>query len=128
MKVRGINGKFTRGTKRSREEQAAYMRAYRAAHPDKWAREASPACMLADQIRTHCVFCAETELCCLVFHHLDPKTKNKKLTRGRQMSNLPWDEFIAEIGKCIVVCRNCHAKIHEGILSTIDKAGIVWTP
>lgn len=89
MKVRGINGKFTRGTKRSREEQAAYMRAYRAAHPDKWAREASPACMLADQIRTHCVFCAETELCCLVFHHLDPKTKNKKLTRGRQMSNLP---------------------------------------
>lgn len=61
-----------------------------------------------------CKFCPENATCCLHFHHQDPKQKDLEVSiAARQWS---WKRIMKEIDKCIVVCANCHAKIHEGII------------
>lgn len=60
-----------------------------------------------------CVKCGESEVCCLDFHHPDPK--EKELTVAKSY-NLSFDKLKLEIQKCIVVCRNCHAKIHAAVI------------
>lgn len=60
-----------------------------------------------------CECCGEKESCCLEFHHLDPQQKEN------QPSNIfNWESFKREISKCVVVCSNCHKKIHRGIINT----------
>lgn len=58
-----------------------------------------------------CKFCSECEPCCLDFHHLDPTVKEFNLGRTTNVSIKKRDE---ELAKCIVVCSNCHRKIHAG--------------
>ena len=64
-----------------------------------------------------CELCDEDETCCLDFHHRDPKEKDFVLSmaasRGRSQ-----DGILQEIAKCVVVCANCHRKIHAGIIDT----------
>ena len=60
-----------------------------------------------------CKFCFEKEACCLDFHH---PSDNKEFGLGSCGKNLSWERVQKEIDKCVVVCRNCHAKIHAGIL------------
>lgn len=62
-----------------------------------------------------CEKCGEDESVCLDFHHLDPKEKEFTI------SDLKWSTYSiktlkAEIKKCIVVCANCHRKIHAGLI------------
>lgn len=50
----------------------------------------------------------------LSFHHIDPTKKEFDLSsRGLTRS---WVRIENEIKKCILVCSNCHAEIHEGII------------
>ncbi len=49
----------------------------------------------------------------LNFHHRDPKKKDfglsaKGLTRS-------WEKIKAELDKCVLLCANCHAEVHDGI-------------
>ncbi len=63
-----------------------------------------------------CHFCSETFPQCLELHHLDPSQKDfvpSQLTTGN------WDRFMEEAKKCILVCANCHRKIHYGAI-TVD--------
>lgn len=63
-----------------------------------------------------CCKCGEMELCVLDFHHVDPKTKEYRVAsiiRGRESLK----RLRAELEKCIVVCANCHRKIHAGLLA-----------
>jgi len=52
-------------------------------------------------------------LSALAFHH------NKNLTRKefkldmRSMSNRKLESVLAELDKCILVCQNCHAELHN---------------
>lgn len=59
-----------------------------------------------------CKVCGEKDIVCLDFHHLQ---KNKK---DLSISRLVWikneHRMMNEIKKCIVVCSNCHRKIHAG--------------
>jgi len=49
----------------------------------------------------------------LSFHHKDPDQKDFGMSaRGLTRS---WEKTKKELGKCILVCANCHAEIHEGI-------------
>ena len=58
-----------------------------------------------------CVTCGEDHNACLVFHHKDPKTK--KYTVGRMIgAKCSKAKILAEIKKCIVLCANCHQKMH----------------
>lgn len=60
-----------------------------------------------------CNCCSETEPCCLEFHHLDPTQKDFAVA-DRSYANL--DRLREEIRKCVVVCSNCHKKIHAGLI------------
>jgi hypothetical protein len=42
----------------------------------------------------------------LHFDHLPGTTKRRGMSR---LSGVPWEEALAEIAKCEVVCANCHA-------------------
>lgn len=63
-----------------------------------------------------CALCGEVESVCLDFHHLDPATKSFDVSQSaRQRKNEA--EIRAEIQKCVVLCGNCHRKLHGGVLS-----------
>jgi len=71
-----------------------------------------------NDIKSHsgCFFCQEREPICLDFHHKNPEDKSLSVSSmiNRHKS---WEDISNEIGKCLVVCANCHRKIHAGILS-----------
>lgn len=60
-----------------------------------------------------CKFCNERTAICLDFHHLDPSVKEDNLSR---MDCAPISKLKEEIRKCIVVCSNCHRKLHANLI------------
>tara|TARA_R110000824_G_C15185484_1_gene674211 strand:+ start:652 stop:1071 length:420 start_codon:yes stop_codon:yes gene_type:complete len=62
-----------------------------------------------------CSCCEEKEVCCLDFHHLDPSTKEKAVAK-LVSAGLSKAKIQEEIDKCILVCSNCHRKIHAGVI------------
>lgn len=66
-----------------------------------------------DSFRTKCAVCGETEKCCLQFHHKDPNSKDGNVNSLSTQSQKRIEE---EINKCVVVCANCHCKIHAGVI------------
>ena len=46
------------------------------------------------------------------FHHLDSKTKSFQLDL-RSLSNRKWLAIAEEAKKCILLCSNCHAELHN---------------
>lgn len=54
--------------------------------------------------------CGESDIRCLDFHHLDPKTKVKMVSELIRTSGKK--KIAEEIAKCEVLCANCHRKIH----------------
>lgn len=61
-----------------------------------------------------CFVCEENEPCCLDFHHLDPSTKKFNISVSYRRST---KKFLDELDKCIVLCANCHRKLHAGIIA-----------
>jgi len=58
-----------------------------------------------------CERCEENAPECLEFHHLNPSEKS--FTIGLAVTqNKKLSEIQEEIKKCIVLCKNCHAKLH----------------
>lgn len=70
-----------------------------------------------------CLCCPEKDSVCLDWHHLDPKVKEGHVTD--MITHNSWKAVLQELEKCVVVCRNCHAKIHAGKikLQGIGKPG-----
>jgi hypothetical protein len=60
-----------------------------------------------------CTYCDERETVCLDFHHIFPEEKSFGLSRVTTQS---LETIAAEIDKCVLVCKNCHAKIHAGLI------------
>ena len=56
-----------------------------------------------------CAQCGEKDPRCLTFHHPDPAVKELEVGRA---GNMRWERILAEVAKCIVLCCNCHAKLH----------------
>lgn len=46
----------------------------------------------------------------LSFHHLDPTQKEFQISNGEIRS---WDKYLIELEKCVLVCLNCHAEMHN---------------
>jgi hypothetical protein len=59
-----------------------------------------------------CAICEENSSCCLEFHHL--QGKNKLFTISSAICNIKIDMKMlkTEIKKCIILCSNCHKKLH----------------
>lgn len=70
---------------------------------------------IVESFKTKCAYCPESESCCLDFHHLDPTQKESSIADACRNG---WAEerLRTEIAKCLVVCKNCHAKLHAGKL------------
>jgi hypothetical protein len=62
-------------------------------------------------LRQHpCVDCGESNIVCLDFDHSDRSTKELTVSFGIT-KGYSWDRLRIEIEKCVVRCKNCHAKI-----------------
>jgi hypothetical protein len=62
---------------------------------------------------SRCSICGYNKnLAALVFHHTDSASKDFKLDM-RSLSNRKLEPVLAEINKCILVCANCHAELHN---------------
>jgi hypothetical protein len=61
-----------------------------------------------------CIRCGEHDPNCLDYHHLDPTQKLFHLgdVRGRSLR-----EIDTEVLKCVVICANCHRKLHAGLFT-----------
>ena len=59
-----------------------------------------------------CEYCGENNPCCLDFHHKNEKEKDYNIS---VMSNMGYsiNRIKEEIDKCIVLCSNCHRKLHD---------------
>ena len=95
-------------SKRNRKKCAAYLR--------NWQRKRSTFVMGLKRDK-RCIFCGESHIACLDFHHRD-KTKKlcmiQRLARSTSSNNI---RVLEEIEKCDLICSNCHRKIHyeEGL-------------
>lgn len=58
-----------------------------------------------------CVQCSENHPSCLEFHHLNVNEKKSSISKMVH-NDYPWEKILKEIAKCIVLCKNCHAKLH----------------
>lgn len=60
-----------------------------------------------------CEQCGEGDPVCLQFHHRDASLKEANVSRA---INNGWSEqrIRDEMGKCAVLCANCHLKLHHG--------------
>jgi hypothetical protein len=69
-----------------------------------------------DLVRTaggQCTICGyNRNLAALAFHHTDSEEKDFKLDM-RSLSNRTLKSVLAELDKCILVCHNCHAELHN---------------
>jgi hypothetical protein len=112
---------------KSAEEKKAYHREYHKkwyANPDNAVRHKACAKKHRDEKRVRnrefidaykskckCERCPEDHLSCLDFHHIDPTTKLYNVSEMSR-TNLSLETIEAEIAKCMILCRNCHAKLH----------------
>ena len=68
-----------------------------------------------------CKLCKENDPVCLDFHHLDPDKKDFPVST--LVRNKSRKKMLNEIEKCVIVCSNCHRKLHAGkITLSIDVA------
>lgn len=72
--------------------------------------------------KIQCSSCKENDIVCLEFHHVDPSKKERNLgdIASRGWSNKRIDK---EIEKCIVLCSNCHRKLHRDLKLGISVIG-----
>jgi len=85
-----------------REKMTAYYAAYYAAYVEFIAnKKLEEGCSV-------CGYNSDPEQ--LGYHHADPKTKLFKISNGHTHAR---DSVIAELAKCVVLCRPCHASEHK---------------
>ena len=58
-----------------------------------------------------CIFCGEGDPACLDFHHKDLTEKDGTLADSVK-SHWSIKKIDKEISKCLVLCSNCHRKLH----------------
>lgn len=70
--------------------------------------------------KSGCVICKENDPVCLDFHHL----RDKEHTIAQMIGDLKNEKQIQkEIDKCVVLCSNCHRKIHHYNISVDQLRG-----
>lgn len=64
-----------------------------------------------------CIICGEDFVQSLDLHHVN-SDKDYEVSSMKGMND---QKVLAEIAKCVVLCRNCHAKVHVGYFSLLNK-------
>ena len=65
-----------------------------------------------------CVCGYDKSIRALEFHHKDPTQKEFGLAANGSAHS--WENFWKEAQKCILVCSNCHAELHEQLEKNLD--------
>lgn len=63
------------------------------------------------EFKRQCVQCGESHPAVLDMHHTDPEAKSFNLSWGAA-NNRSLSKLDREIAKCVVLCANCHRKMH----------------
>lgn len=93
---------------KSREHYQKYKDKYSERNKTQRARTKA---IIQEAKKTGCFICSEVEPACLDFHHLGGKDYIVSAMLG--MNDVKVTE---EISKCVVLCANCHRKVHAGLL------------
>ena len=110
----------------SKEKQAAYQRKHYLSkkyyYKQKAAdRRAKVYAKVASYKTEHgCLICGEKDPVCLDFHHAGDKEIgiSNGIRAGRS-----WNRIYLEIEKCVVVCANCHRKVHANNMRRTSSVG-----
>jgi hypothetical protein len=71
-----------------------------------------------DLLGGKCCYCGyDTFQVALDIHHLDPEKKDPDFHGMRSWS---WKRIVKELEGCCLLCRNCHAALHAGLI-TLNK-------
>jgi hypothetical protein len=63
-----------------------------------------------------CVVCGYNKyIGALDFHHRDPS--QKEFNFGEKKNLMTKEKALKELDKCILLCRNCHAELHGGLIN-----------
>lgn len=82
----------------------------------KWFKE------IKGQLR--CEQCGENHPACLEFHHLNPSEKEINLSEAVAIKGWSKNKILDEIDKCVVLCSNCHKKLHWELQQQVVSEGI----
>lgn len=72
-----------------------------------------------------CIYCGESDVACLDFHH---KTSDDKEFGISGNTHRTWKYIEAEIAKCVVICANCHRKLHAGHIELPNNGNVAERP
>ena len=72
------------------------------------------------KVESGCKFCDEDDPVVLDFHH---PYQDKEFAVSNALGEKAWEVILREIKKCIVVCANCHRRIHAGKLRVASSTG-----
>jgi hypothetical protein len=98
---------------RRQYHKSAYMKKYgpKVRESNRKNREKNLQLIFEYKSERCCKFCSESDPVCLEFHHKNPDEKKFGISNGLQYK---WNKIFNEIKKCVLVCSNCHKKIHAG--------------
>ena len=106
-----------RNKKQRRAYHIQYLRRHYAKNPTAYLernrqRRLAARSFLMDLKRgSACTQCGETDVRCLDFHHTGSTPKRGELsTLATNGAGIP--RLQAELAKCVVLCKNCHAREH----------------
>jgi hypothetical protein len=100
----------TRWRKKTPEKQRQYSRAAKKRSKMRIAEYFGGCC---------CAYCGlKDDPCIYDCHHLDPSTKEFGIGMARGKS---WEEITKELDKCVLLCSNCHRKVHSGVIELEEK-------
>ncbi|HEX6364872.1 MAG TPA: hypothetical protein VF000_01890 [Agromyces sp.] len=101
---------YAENLEKHRKAVAAQVAKTRAAHLER----------IGDYLLEHpCVDCGEADIRVLDFDHRDGEDKTGEVMKLAKAA-YSWRRVSAEIAKCDVRCRNCHAKV------TYERLGVTW--
>lgn len=105
------------------EQRDHYNEMCRRRYHGEYTKEKSPEKLSPSDIRAikssrGCLVCGESDHFSLDFHHVGEKTAG--IGYGK---NMPKSSLLLEISKCVVLCANCHRKLHAGRWQLTDLSG-----
>ena len=86
---------------------------YHQCYPAQKQRGLTRKLKLVQTLGGKCLICGyKNNLAALAFHHLNSDDKVFKLDM-RSLSNRKLEFVLLEIEKCVLLCHNCHAEVHN---------------
>lgn len=97
-----------RKLKKKKEDKARF---------DRRLKEAKIKCINYYKQHHDCVICHENSPCCLEFHHVNPEIKDFTISSAVCNIKINVRTLKKEIHKCVILCSNCHKKLHSNELN-----------